>query len=74
MLKFLRHPMIVSRGHYLFLSLVIFMSLIEGMWDLYDWYRWDRILENCFEERLHRCDIGEAEVFITYNGDHGPDE
>lgn len=75
MFEFLTKPLTVSRGHYLFLTLVIFVSLFEGLWDLYDWYRFDRVLNSCVEQHLYRCDFADGtKAFITYNGDHGPDE
>jgi len=75
MLEFLRKPLTVSRGHYLFLTFVILVSLADGLWDLYNWYRFDRVLESCIEQHLYRCDIGETRIFITYaNNDFGPDE
>lgn len=58
------------------LSLII---MILALWislgrDIYQWWTFDRVLNNCVEEKLYRCDIGETRVFITYNGDTGPDE
>lgn len=76
MLEFLRQKIEISRMSYLLLFGACVLSIINGSMDLYDWWIFDRVLDNCIDEHLYRCDIGETRIYIQYadGEDVGPDE
>lgn len=54
---------------------LMLIALVGNMgMDAYEYFTWTRPLERCMDERLYRCDIGHTRIFITYDGDAGPDE
>lgn len=59
-----------------FIFFALGFSMVEGAMDLYEYWTYDRVLNNCIEQKLYRCDIDETtKIFITYaNNDMGPDE
>ncbi len=43
------------------------LTLMAGaLIDLHEWWSFDRVLENCVEQKISRCDIDGVEIRIEY--------
>lgn len=69
-----KQPVSMPRWIYLCSVATAWVIILSVLFKFYNEWDVKRQLRACVAEHLYRCDIGDSKVFITYNGDMGPDE